>query len=99
MSALARTVGIDLSAPKANQAAELWSRLTFAVGKERRDAVWNHPDFLPVDSDLDSPAEFIDSILGETEGKDFDPISEIEKLERELNKGEDDSSDGDDADK
>ncbi|WP_313094570.1 zinc-dependent metalloprotease [Corynebacterium variabile] len=103
MSALARTVGIDLSTPKANQAAELWSRLTFAVGKERRDAVWNHPDFLPVDSDLDSPAEFIDSILGETEGKDFDPISEIEKLERELNKGEDDSSDGDsdgdDADK
>ena len=65
--------------------------------------MWNHPDFLPVDSDLDSPAEFIDSILGETEGKDFDPISEIEKLERELNKGEDDSSDGDsdgdDADK
>lgn len=98
MAALARTVGIDLSAPKANQAAELWSRLTFAVGKERRDAVWNHPDFLPVDSDLDSPAEFIDSILGETEGKDFDPISEIEKLERELNKGDDDS-DGDDADK
>lgn len=102
MAALARTVGIDLSAPKANQAAELWSRLTFAVGKERRDAVWNHPDFLPVDSDLDSPAEFIDSVLGETEAKDFDPISEIEKLERELNKGEDDSdkgSDGDGSDK
>lgn len=103
MAVLAKTVGVNLAAPKANEAAELWSRLTFAVGKERRDAVWNHPDFLPVDSDLDSPAEFIDSILGEAEGRDFDPISEIEKLERELNNGEDgrgadDDSDGSDGD-
>jgi putative hydrolase len=93
MKLLSETVGIDLNAAKASQAAELWSRLTTAVGKERRDAVWNHPDFLPVDSDLDSPAEFIDSILGESDSGDFDPISEIEKLERELNKGDDDSGD------
>ena len=94
MAVLARTVGINLAAPKANQAAELWSRLTFAVGKERRDAVWNHPDFLPIDADLDAPAEFIDSILGEQESGDFDPIGEIEKLERELNKGDGDEGTG-----
>ncbi|MCI1256345.1 zinc-dependent metalloprotease [Corynebacterium provencense] len=95
MAMLSRTVGINLAAPKATQAADLWSRLTFAVGKERRDQVWNHPDFLPVDSDLDAPAEFIDSILAENEGRDFDPISEIEKLERERGK---DDSDGDKGD-
>jgi putative hydrolase len=96
MKLLADTVGIDLDAPKASLAADLWSRLTTAVGKERRDAVWNHPDFLPVDSDLDSPAEFIDSILAETDSAGFDPISEIEKLERSLNQGDDDSGSDDD---
>lgn len=99
MKLLSETVGIDLDAPKASLAADLWSRLTTAVGKERRDAVWNHPDFLPVDADLDSPAEFIDSILGETEDGGFDPITEIEKLERELNNDEDRNGDqGDDND-
>lgn len=111
MDALVKAVGISLSAPKASEAAELWRRLTVAVGIERRDEVWNHPDFLPVDADLDAPAEFIDSVLASMEDSaSFDPISEIEKLERELNKGfdgpgegastEDDSDaeDSDDAD-
>lgn len=103
MEALVKTVGISLSATKASEAAELWRRLTVAVGTERRDDVWNHPDFLPVDSDLDSPAGFIDSILASQEDVDgFDPISEIEKLERELNEGvskEDDTEDGNEDEK
>jgi putative hydrolase len=104
MDSLVKAVGISLKAPKASEAAELWRRLTVAVGTERRDDVWNHPDFLPVDSDLDSPAEFIDSVLASNEEVDgFDPISEIEQLERELNKGieeapSDDSSDSDGTD-
>ena len=84
MESLAKAVGISLTAPKASEAAELWRRLTVAVGASRRDAVWDHPDFLPVDGDLDNPAEFIDSVLAENDDVErFDPISEIEKLERE----------------
>ncbi|HIW91347.1 MAG TPA: zinc-dependent metalloprotease [Candidatus Corynebacterium avicola] len=99
MDAMVKAVGISLSAPKASEAAELWRRLTVAVGIERRDQVWNHPDFLPVDSDLDSPAEFIDSILASEEEVDgFDPIGEIEKLERELNEGFDAPAEDDTAD-
>ncbi len=99
MESLVKTVGISLSAPKASEAAELWRRLTVAVGIERRDDVWNHPDFLPVDSDLDSPAGFIDSILASQEDVDgFDPIGEIERLEREINKGFDAPEDSDNDD-
>ncbi|MGO1950172.1 MAG: zinc-dependent metalloprotease [Mycobacteriaceae bacterium] len=99
MDSLVKAVGISLAAPKASEAAELWRRLTVAVGIERRDDVWNHPDFLPVDSDLDSPAEFIDSILASVEDVNgFDPISEIEQLERELNKGFDAPEDDSDHD-
>lgn len=99
MESLVKTVGISLSAPKASEAAELWRRLTVAVGIERRDDVWNHPDFLPVDSDLDSPAGFIDSILASQEDVDgFDPIGEIERLEREINKGFDAPEDSDNND-
>lgn len=98
MDSLIKTVGISLSAPKASEAAELWRRLTVAVGTERRDDVWNHPDFLPVDSDLDSPAGFIDSILASQEEADgFDPIGEIEKLERELNEDADKNDEDDDS--
>ncbi|RAV31211.1 zinc-dependent metalloprotease [Corynebacterium heidelbergense] len=84
MEALTKTVGISLTAPKANEAAELWRRLEDAVGTERRDAVWNHPDFLPVAEDLDNPAGYIGKIaFDEDEMSTFDPIGEIEKLERD----------------
>ena len=56
------------------------------MGVTKRDGVWDHPDFLPVASDLDNPAAFISSVaFDEDEMEDFNPISEIEKLERELN--------------
>ena len=46
--------------------------------------MWNHPDFLPTAEDVDKPAEFIDSLLGESDGADFDPIAEITALEKLL---------------
>ncbi|QNH96437.1 zinc-dependent metalloprotease [Corynebacterium anserum] len=85
MDALTHALGLSLSAPKAAEAADLWRRLEEAVGTERRDAVWDHPDFLPVAEDLDNPAAFIGHVaFDEAEMKDFNPISEIERLEREL---------------
>lgn len=106
--AFAKVVGIEFGAPKVSEAMELWRRAEVAVGVERRDAVWNHPDFLPTAEDLDNSAEFIDGLLDDGGAEGFDPISEIEELERRLaeeeekNRGEADTdgntSDGDGAD-
>lgn len=83
MTALTDAVGISLAAPLASEAADLWRRLHEAVGTERRDAVWNHPDFLPVKEDLENPAAFVGKIaFDEDEMGTFDPIAEIEKLEQ-----------------
>ena len=75
-------VGIELGAPKTNEAAELWRRATTAVGVDRRDKVWDHPDFLPTAEHLDNPAAFIDTLLDDAPDADFD--EEIAKLEEML---------------
>ncbi|WKD57063.1 hypothetical protein CAPI_02445 [Corynebacterium capitovis DSM 44611] len=88
--AFSSIVGIELSAPKVREAAELWRRVGVAVGQERRDKVWDHPDFLPEAADLDHPAAFIDTLLDDTVEADLD--EEFVKLEEELrNEDEDDS--------
>ncbi|QNQ89803.1 hydrolase [Corynebacterium poyangense] len=86
--AFAKVVGIEFNAPKVAEAMELWSRVEVAVGTQRRDAVWEHPDFMPSAEDLENSAEFIDGLLGENDGVEFDPIGEIERLEREKNEGD-----------
>lgn len=100
MDALTEAVGISFTAPKADEAADLWRKLNDAVGQQRRDGIWDHADFLPVAKDLDNPAGFISSITFDEDGMgDFNPISEIEKLERELNKdnhGDDKNDEGED---
>ncbi|WP_408910917.1 zinc-dependent metalloprotease [Corynebacterium gottingense] len=80
--AFANIVGIELGAPKVREAAELWRRVDNAVGVQRRDQVWNHPDFLPDAEHLDNPAAFIDGLLDDTTDADFD--AEFSKLEEEL---------------
>lgn len=82
--AFAKVVGIEFAAPKVAEAMELWRRVDQAVGQERRDAVWDHPDFLPSAPDLDKPAEFIDGLLAEGDADGFDPIAEINRLEQML---------------
>lgn len=76
-------VGIELGAPKTNEAADLWRRATNAVGVDRRDKVWDHPDFLPTAEHLDNPAAFIDTLLDDAPDAKFD--EEIAKLEEMLN--------------
>lgn len=82
-NAFSNVVGIEFAAPKVVEATDLWRRTEVAVGIQRRDAVWDHPDFLPTADDLDNSAEFIDSLLGAGTEDDFDPISEIEALEHQ----------------
>lgn len=79
----ATLAGLELNTPPVDQARELWRRVTVAVGSERRDHVWDHPDFLPGADDVANSAEFIDSLL-DTSDSDFDPIAEINKLEEML---------------
>lgn len=80
--AFANVVGIELSAPRVRDAAELWRRAGNAVGTKRRDAVWDHPDFLPTGEHLESPAAFIDTLLDDSEDTDLD--AEFAQLEEEL---------------
>jgi putative hydrolase len=75
----ATLVGLELRPRKLREAAELWDRLTQAVGADARDDVWQHPDLLPTAEDLDEPAGFIDRIVGgDTSGID-EAIAELER--------------------
>ena len=95
-NAFSKVVGIELNAPKVSEAAELWRRATVAVGAEKRDKAWDHPDFLPTAEHLDNPAAFIDSLLDEGPDEGFE--EEFAKLEEMLKNGEDSSAaQGDDS--
>lgn len=89
-NAFSKVVGIELNAPKVSEAAELWRRATVAVGAEKRDKAWDHPDFLPTAEHLDNPAAFIDSLLDEGPDEGFE--EEFAKLEEMLKNGEDSST-------
>jgi putative hydrolase len=77
----ATLVGLELRPRKLREAAELWHRLTTDVGMEKRDAVWAHPDLLPSSADLDSPAGFIDSVIGGGTGEFDDPLAQLAETE------------------
>ncbi|MDV2429833.1 zinc-dependent metalloprotease [Corynebacterium tuberculostearicum] len=95
-NAFSKVVGIELNAPKVSEAAELWRRATVAVGAEKRDKAWDHPDFLPTAEHLGNPAAFIDSLLDEGPDEGFE--EEFAKLEEMLKNGEDSSAaQGDDS--
>ena len=70
------------------EAAQLWQRLTDAVGVDKRDAVWQHPDLLPGSDDLDEPAGFIDRVIGGGTGvSDSELEKAIADLERSPERG------------
>jgi len=37
----------------------MWTAVTSAVGAEKRDAIWDHPDLLPSSEDIDNPSALI----------------------------------------
>ncbi len=105
----ATLVGLELRPRKLREAATLWRRLTEGAGTDARDGVWAHPDLLPDTSDLDSPASFIDRVVGGGTVSDFDdPIAQLEqteareRAEREARGGDagsaDDTEPGSDSD-
>ncbi|MEZ0492207.1 zinc-dependent metalloprotease [Kineococcus sp. TBRC 1896] len=51
--AFAVLVGLELRPRRAREASALWEQLLTRGGRSVRDAVWDHPDLLPVAEDLD----------------------------------------------
>jgi len=52
-------VGLELRPKRLREASNLWKMLGEAVGAEKRDALWDHPDFLPTAQDIDNPEKFV----------------------------------------
>ncbi|GAA2066336.1 zinc-dependent metalloprotease [Williamsia deligens] len=75
----ATLVGLELRPRKVREAAALWDKLLDAGDVATRDGVWAHPDLMPDADDIDSPAGFIDRVIGGGDGRFDDPIAELEK--------------------
>jgi putative hydrolase len=52
-------VGLELRPRKLREAAEMWRRIGAAVGADKRDSLWDHPDLVPVEDDISSPDKLI----------------------------------------
>jgi putative hydrolase len=63
-SAFASLVGLELRPRRLREAASMWQQLTDAVGAEKRDALWSHPDLMPTAEDIDDPAALIARVTG-----------------------------------
>ncbi|MFQ6396432.1 zinc-dependent metalloprotease [Nocardia sp. KC 131] len=77
----ATLVGLELRPRKLREAGALWRRLTADAGMEARDGLWAHPDLLPDSDDLDSPAGFIDSVIGGGTNAFDDPLAQLAATE------------------
>jgi len=63
-SAFATLVGLELRPRRLREAAAMWQQITDAVGNEKRDYLWSHPDLVPQAEDIDDPAALIARITG-----------------------------------
>ena len=76
-SAFATLVGLELRPRRLREAATMWQRLTDAVGDEKRDELWSHPDLVPTGADIDDPTALIARITaGTPEPDDIDQAIE-----------------------
>ena len=76
-SAFSTLVGLELRPRRLREAAAMWQKVTDAVGSEKRDDLWSHPDLVPTAEDLDDPTALIARITaGEPEPDDVDQAIE-----------------------
>lgn len=52
-------VGLELRPKRLREASKLWQMIGDAVGSQKRDELWDHPDFLPTAQDIDNPEKFV----------------------------------------
>ena len=72
----ATLVGLELRPRRLREAAALWDAVRAARGSEGRDALWEHPDFLPTADDLDSP-EAIESFVARSAPLDLSALDDL----------------------
>lgn len=69
-SAFATLVGLELRPRRLREAAALWQQLTDAVGADKRDALWSHPDLVPTADDITDPTALVARITAGTPALD-----------------------------
>jgi putative hydrolase len=55
-------VGLELRPRRLREAAAMWREIGAAVGIEKRDGLWDHPDVLPTGDDIENPAALISKL-------------------------------------
>jgi uncharacterized protein (DUF2342 family) len=69
-SAFATLVGLELRPRRLREAAAMWQKLTDAVGADKRDALWSHPDLVPTADDITDPNALVARITAGTPALD-----------------------------
>ncbi len=78
-SAFSTLVGLELRPRRLREAAAMWQRITDAVGAEKRDSLWSHPDLAPTGDDIDDATSLL-SRLSDQEPEPDDVDRAIEDL-------------------
>ena len=66
-------IGLELRPRRLREAAAMWRAVGLALGAEKRDSLWDHPDLMPGSEDIDDPQRLIAKLSGSTlEGDSFD---------------------------
>ena len=61
-STFATLVGLELRPKRSREAAAFWRTVTDKLGVDQRDQIWDHPDLLPVSSDIDDAQGYLKRI-------------------------------------
>ena len=69
-------IGLELRPRRLREAAAMWRTLDVALGSEKRDSLWDHPDLVPSSEDIDDPQRLIDKLSG--------LVSDNDSLDQEL---------------
>jgi putative hydrolase len=65
-------IGLELRPRKLREASAMWNQITAAVGIQKRDAIWSHPDLLPTDADLQDSSALIAKLSNSAPEDDMD---------------------------
>jgi putative hydrolase len=65
-------IGLELRPKKLREASAMWNQITGAVGIQKRDAIWSHPDLLPTDADIKDSTALIAKLSNSAPEDDMD---------------------------
>ena len=89
-SAFSTLVGLELRPRRLREAAAMWDAITAAVGADRRDALWDHPDVVPLSRDIDDPTALLARLVDAAEGRTPEPDDVDQAIDALLNDDRDD---------